>query len=116
MTSFQQKTNQPSFFRKDLKSIEYELENIFQIINPRHEFQEKLRSELISYPDWKLYLPKLLRQMIILLAGIASGLIILLTGIRAIFSVIGAIKIFQQQKTKTREEPRKSIRSIIATP
>ena len=116
MTSFLSNSTQASNSRNNLNMIEFELENIFHLIMPRAEFRDKLKIDLLSYPKWKITLPKFLRYSFLLSAGIASGIIILFTGIRTVLTVVGAIKIFRQEKSKPRKGTTRSIRSQIITP
>lgn len=113
MTSFIDNSTQSSGSGNDLNLIEFELQNIFHMINPRNEFRDKLKLDLLSYPGWKLSLPKFLRYGFLLFAGISSAIVILLTGIRAVFAVIGAIKIFRQEKSRSHEDITRPIRSQI---
>lgn len=113
MTSFMDNSTQSLGSGNDLNLIEFELQNIFHMINPRNEFRDKLKLDLLSYPGWKLSLPKFLRYGFLLFAGVSSAIVILLTGIRAVFAVIGAIKIFRQEKSRSHEDITRPIRSQI---
>jgi hypothetical protein len=115
MTSNPNNSTQPLDSRGNLNMVEFELENIFQLINPRDEFRNNLKIDLLTYPNWKILLPRFLRYGFLIIAGIASGAIIILTGIRTVFTLIGAIKIFRQEKTLNHEGNKKSLRSQVVT-
>ena len=115
MTPFLNNSNQSPISRADINRIEIELENIFHLLNPRAEFRDNLKFDLLTYPKWKILLPRFFRYGFLIAAGIASGIIIVFTGLKTIFTVISAIKIFRLEKSKSSQGNPRSIRSQTAT-
>lgn len=80
-------------------NLEYELERILRPINPRPEFVSELHKDLILYPEWKIVVPSALRLLVIIFAAATSALLVVLTSARALFMVIGALKLFKLART-----------------
>jgi hypothetical protein len=84
----------------NLQELESNLREIFQPVVPTTDFVAGLKKSLLRYPRWKIALPGMLKSIMLVSAGLLSGLIILVTGIRAIVTIFGAFKIFRQIKTQ----------------
>ena len=81
--------------KSNIKDLEYDLEALLKPVQPRPEFVSDLYQNLLIYPKWKIVVPSFLKFVIILLAAIISGLLVMVTGARAIFMLIGTMKIFR---------------------
>jgi ribose/xylose/arabinose/galactoside ABC-type transport system permease subunit len=88
----------------NLQELESNLREIFQPVVPTTDFVAGLKKSLLRYPRWKIALPGMLKSIMLVSAGLLSGLIILVTGIRAIVTILGTFKILRQIKTQVNKK------------
>ena len=81
--------------KTNIKELELDLEALLKPVQPRPEFVSDLYQNLLIYPKWKIVVPSVLKFVIIIMAAIISGLLVIVTGARAIFMLIGTMKIFR---------------------
>lgn len=84
----------------NLQQLELNLREIFPPVVPSTVFVSDLKKSLLKYPRWKIAIPDLLKSIMLVSAGLVSGLLILVTGIRAIVTILGTFKILRQIKTQ----------------
>ena len=84
----------------NLQDLDSNLREIFQPVVPSTVFVADLKKSLLRYPRWKITLPDMLKSIMLVSAGLVSGVLILVTGIRAIVTILGTFKILRQIKTQ----------------
>jgi ribose/xylose/arabinose/galactoside ABC-type transport system permease subunit len=84
----------------NLQDLESNLREFFQPVVPSTIFVAGLKKSLLRYPRWKIALPGVLKSIMLVSAGLVSGVLILVTGIRAIVTILGTFKILRQIKTQ----------------
>jgi len=91
-------------YQYNLQVLESNLREILQPVVPTPDFMDDLKKRLLRYPRWKIALPGMLKSIMLVSAGLFSGVIILVTGIRAIVTIFGAFKILRQIKTQVNKK------------
>jgi hypothetical protein len=84
----------------NLQDLDSNLREIFPPIVPSPIFVADLKKSLLRYPRWKIALPGMLKSIMLVSAGLVSGVLILTTGIRAIVTIFGTFKILRQINTQ----------------
>jgi len=84
----------------NLQYLESNLREILQPVVPTADFVVDLKNHLLRYPRWKIALPGMLKSIMLVSAGLVSGVLILVTGIRAIVTILFTFKILRQIKTQ----------------
>jgi ribose/xylose/arabinose/galactoside ABC-type transport system permease subunit len=84
----------------NLQYLDYNLREIFRPVVPSPIFVADLKKSLLRYPRWKIALPGTLKSIMLVSAGLVSGVLILVTGIRAIVTILGTFKILRQIKSQ----------------
>ena len=84
----------------NIQELESNLREILQPVVPTTDFVADLKKSLLRYPRWKIALPGMLKSIMLVSAGLFSGVIILVTGIRTIVTIVGTFKILRQIKTQ----------------
>jgi ribose/xylose/arabinose/galactoside ABC-type transport system permease subunit len=88
----------------NLKDLELNLREIFPPVVPSTIFVADLKKSLLRYPRWKIALPGMLKSIMLVSAGLVSGVLILTTGIRAIVTILGTFKILRQIKAQVNKK------------
>ena len=88
----------------NLQELESNLRVILLPVVPSLDFVTDLKKHLLRYPRWKIALPGMLKSIMLVGAGLISGVIILVTGIRAIVTIFGTFKILRQIKTQVNKK------------
>lgn len=91
-------------YQYNLQELESNLREILQPVVPTQDFVADLKKRLLRYPRWKIALPGMLKSIMLVSAGLFSGVIILVTGIRAIVTILGTFKILRQIKTQVNKK------------
>ena len=94
----------------NLQDLESNMREFFQPVVPTPDFVADLKKSLLRYPRWKIALPGMLQSIMLVSAGLVSGILILVTGIRAIVTILGTFKILRQIKTQVNNK------QVSATP
>ena len=87
-------------YQYNLQELESNLREILRPVVPSQDFVADLKKRLLRYPRWKIALPAMLKSIMLVSAGLISGLIILVSGMRAIVTILGTFKILRQIKTQ----------------
>ena len=96
----------------DLPGIEIMLKTTLKPVTPRSEFVKNLRQRLLDPDRLAVRIPQIntRHSLILSLAGIAGGTLFLVTGLRAVLSLIGALGVIvllkRQGQTKGITSPR----------
>jgi hypothetical protein len=96
---------------EELTSLEGLLDRTLQPVNARPEFMMSLRGKLVGGVETqtsKINLASVQRALLIL-GAVVSGFFMILTGIRSILSLIGALGILRQYTQRKKEEQTASI-------
>ncbi|MFC2052768.1 hypothetical protein ACFLV7_00500 [Chloroflexota bacterium] len=87
-------------YQYNLQELESNLREILQPVVPSQDFVADLKKRLLRYPRWKIALPGMLKSIMLVSAGLISGVIILVSGMRAIVTILGTFKILRQIKNQ----------------
>ena len=85
--------------KSGISDLELDLESLLKPVQPRPEFVSELYQNILMYPNWKITVPSFLKLLVLILAAIVSGLLIMVTGARAIFMIMATVKIFRNEKS-----------------
>ena len=85
--------------KSGISDLELDLESLLKPVQPRPEFVSELYQNILMYPNWKITVPSFLKLLLLILAAIVSGLLIMVTGARAIFMILATVKIFRNEKS-----------------
>lgn len=88
--------------KSNISELELDLEKILKPVQPRPEFVSELYQNILIYPKWKIVVPSILKLILLILAAIVSGLLIMVTGARAIFMIMATVKIFRNEKSSAK--------------
>jgi ribose/xylose/arabinose/galactoside ABC-type transport system permease subunit len=91
-------------YQYNLQELEANLRGILQPVVPTPDFVADLKKSLLRYPRWKIAFPGMLKSIMLVSAGLFSGAIILVTGIRAIVTILGTFKILRRIKTQVNKK------------
>jgi len=89
--------------REDVNEMEHLLKTTLQPVTPRSEYARKLRYRLLdhSVPTVEIYPKGRIHAAILIVVGILSGLILLLTNGRAIISILSSLGILNYFKRQS---------------
>lgn len=92
--------------KTNLETFEGMLEGTFQHVSPRPEFVRKLKQQLIGYPRPSVETSKInsLEYILIALVSLAGGTLFLVTGARAVLSLLGALGVVHFLKKQQDEK------------
>jgi hypothetical protein len=95
---------------KEILAMEAKLGRIMQPVEPRPEFAANLKRSLLHQPEATLREPGqgLIQYVVLGTAGVLSGALILVFGIKAVSGLIGSI---QQVKKQVEQNPSTSLGS-----
>ncbi len=98
--------NKESTRKFNLEDIEAILEGSLQQVSPRPEFVRKLRQRLIDFSRPTVDVPKInsFQYVLLALAGIAGGALFLVTGTRAVLSLLGALGVVHYLRKQQDEQ------------
>jgi hypothetical protein len=90
----------------DLTNIEHHLQKNLRSVAPRPEFERALKSRLMNKPAATIRKAKLETKQYLLLtgAGLLSGTILLVFGVRAVIRLLNALGLLQQMKPSMVQE------------
>lgn len=88
--------------KSNISELELDLDTILEPVQPRPEFVSELYQNILIYPKWKIVVPSILKLIVLILAAIVSGLLIMVTGVRAIFMIMATVKIFRNERSITK--------------
>lgn len=88
----------------NFQELESNLREILQPVVPTTDFVVDLKKRLLRYPRWKITLPGMLKSSMLVSAGLFSGVLILVTSIRAIVTILGTFKILRQINTQVNKK------------
>ena len=97
----------------NLQELESNMREFFQPVGPSPIFVADLKKSLLRYPRWKIALPGMLRSIMLVSAGLISGVMILVTGMRAIVTIFGTFKILRQFKTQVNKKQVSAIQTGV---
>jgi hypothetical protein len=89
---------------QEMQILEEKLTATLQPIQPRESFISDLKIHLISTENLGLDRPRLIKYSFFIFAGIFGGVVLIATGIRAIFTLfvtVGVIKHMRDQSRNT---------------
>jgi len=84
----------------NFQELESSLRKILLPVDPSPDFVADLKTSLLRYPRWKIAFPGVIKSIMLVSAGLISGTLILVTGIRAIVTILFTFKILRQIKTQ----------------
>ena len=89
----------------DLAKLEDYLQANLQPVAPRPEFINNLRARLLKSEAAAVPATNGLRLLILAAAGIVSGVLIGITGIRATITLLGALRILRDVRRQVSQKP-----------
>ena len=92
---------------RSVDALEVLLESTLKPIAPNSEFINDLRYRLLGQTEKKILgMPEDTFQIVLLILGmVASGAVLILTGIRAIIAILGSLGLLQQYRKTLRDKP-----------
>jgi hypothetical protein len=84
---------------KEMIALEARLERLMPMVEPRPEFTANLKRSLVQLPETTLRVPEqgILQYIVWGTAGLLSGALILVFGIKAVAGLIGSIQQVKKQ-------------------
>ena len=90
----------------ELASLDAMLQSTFQPVAPSNDFMHSLRETLIAGEQKILGLSRrTFQQFLLVLGAIASGVLLIFTGIRSILNFIGALGRFRKKRSEKEPPP-----------
>jgi len=88
-----------------LSSLEARLDSALRPLQPREEFVQQLRNQLVGVPDrHKIALsPEKMRNGLLIAGAAVSALVVVAAGVRATITFLGALGVIQQVKKQANE-------------
>jgi len=83
---------------ESFQELEYYLRTVLKPVEPRADFVSDLGARLAGAPYTKQRLPVRLQYALLAAAGLISSLIIVITGIRATLTLLGAMGLMRHIK------------------
>ena len=83
--------------------LEKNLTAILRPIQPRESFINDLKLHLISTDNLGLDRPRLIKYSFFLFAGILGGVVLIATGIRAIFTLFVTVGVIKHMRAQSRD-------------
>jgi len=99
-----------AFWRKekineeDILGIEDYLYSALYPVNPSSTFVQSLKSRLMDAPEPVNRSKEIMQYSLLGLAGVLSGIIIIVTGIRATVTILGALGILRQVRNRANRQ------------
>ena len=100
-------------YQYNFQELESSLRKILLPVDPSPDFVADLKTSLLRYPRWKIALPGMLQSIMLVSAGLISGVMILVTGMRAIVTIFGTFKILRQFKTQVNKKQVSAIQTCV---
>jgi hypothetical protein len=88
----------------ELEEMEDYLESALQPVEPRPGFIADLRARLETAPVPQRQWPKVLRYSLVAAAGVVSSAIIVITGIRAALTILGALGALKHVRSQMQQK------------
>ena len=92
--------------RDKFKVLESKLDSVLKPVQPREGFVQDLRNQLVGKSE-KQFLGLKVRSpefALVMAGGVLSSFVLLLTGVRAVLAILGALGIIQQVNKKIEAE------------
>ena len=87
---------------QEFVELEVNLDNALIPVKPRSAFVSGLQGRLLSLPEPQLpAMPSAIQYLLLGFVGVLGGVLIILTGIRATLTLLGAIGILSQLKKRS---------------
>lgn len=92
--------NKKITLEKDLKILEKRLSSTLKPVDPRPKFVRNLRYKIVGKPQQKILgLPaEKVRNGLLVAGGVISFTVVIISGIRAIITILGALGLLQLNK------------------
>ena len=100
----------PTFWRRSKLSeqenlrMESYLEAALHPVSPQPAFMEDLKTKLLQAPAYERKVNEVATIALLGLAGVLSGLIIFVTGIRAVVTILGALGVLRNARGQVKEK------------
>lgn len=88
----------------EVSEIEAYLDAALHPVDPRTSFVVDLRKRLMQEPNYEKRPNLTARYAILGFAGVISGLILFVTGLRAILTLLGALGLLRQSRNQTAQK------------
>jgi hypothetical protein len=87
---------------EEIKTLEEQLLTVLVPIEPRTEYVHELRRNLLKESELELSKPKpaLVQKVVLTLAGLLSGTLLLMLGVRGVITLLNSRGAIQQLKNK----------------
>jgi len=89
---------------EDILGIEDYLYSALYPVNPSSTFVQSLRSRLMDAPEPVNRSKEIMQYSLLGLAGVLSGIIIIVTGIRATVTILGALGLLRQARNRSNRQ------------
>ena len=83
---------------ESFQELEYYLRTILKPVEPRVNFVSDLKARLVHTPDTGSKLPARFHYALLAVAGVISSILIVITGVRAALTLLGAMGLMRHIK------------------
>jgi hypothetical protein len=100
------------FMEDEFEELEACLKSVMRPVEPRSAFISALKVRLLNNHTNKRITPRFLQYSALLVAGLISGVIIVVTGVRATIAILGALGLLRNVRGQVTRKSTASIQPL----